>query len=87
MNNMYNYSKLPEHLQGGMQRYVELGIDGGHFLRAILSNDLQGAVSHADSTNVNLLPEIVRWLYNEVPQGCWGSKENVDNWRGVDTLW
>ena len=79
---IYDYSKLPEHLQDTMQRYVEHGIEGGHFLKAVLSNDLQGAVNHADSTNIKLLPDIIKWLYNEVPLGCWGSTEKVENWRG-----
>jgi len=83
---MYNYAKLPEELQAGMQRYVEEGIPTGHFLGAVLSNDLYGAVSRADSTNIKLIPEIVRWIYNEVPIGCWGSVSRVREWRGEKHL-
>ena len=84
---MYNYNKLPEHLQDNIKRYIEDGLQGGHFLTAVLSNDLTGAVNRADSGNRKALVDIVTWLYNEAPQGCWGSKENVENWRGVETLW
>tara|TARA_Y100000310_G_scaffold147661_1_gene146887 strand:- start:217 stop:486 length:270 start_codon:yes stop_codon:yes gene_type:complete len=78
-----NYAELPEGLQGGMQRYVEDGIQAGHFLTAVLSNNLLGAVSRADGTNIKLIPEIVRWIYNEAPSGCWGSAEKVQAWQGT----
>ena len=82
-----DYYKLPEHLQDDMEKYIEDGIRGGDFLTAVLSNDLKRAVWIADSENIKLLPDIITWLYNEVPQSCWGSKENVENWKGIDALW
>lgn len=80
---MYKYSTLPEGLQGSMQRYIENGIQTGHFLKAVLSNDLFGAVSRADGTNIKILPEIVRWIYNEAPSTCWGNEEKVQAWQGT----
>ena len=80
---MDNYAGLPEGLQGGMKRYIEDGISTGHFLTAVLSNDLLGAVSRADGTNIKLIPEIVRWIYNEAPSNCWGNRERVQAWQGT----
>ena len=80
---MTDYSKLPHGLQDGMQRYIENGSQVGHFLTAVLSNDLFGAVSRADATNIKLIPEIVKWLYNEAPGSCWGTVEQVQVWRGT----
>ena len=80
------YDKLPEHLQGGMKRYVEKGIGAGHFLTAVLSNDLVGAVSRGDPASLEALPDIVRWLYWEIPSNAWGSSEAVKNWRGDGVL-
>ena len=80
---MDNYAELPEGLQGGMKRYIEDGISTGHFLTAVLSNDLLGAVSRADGTNIKLLPEIVRWIYNEAPSNCWGTAKQVQAWQGT----
>jgi len=80
---MHNYSKLPTGLQDGMQRYIENGSSTGHFLTAVLSNDLFGAVSRADDKNIKLLPEIVRWLYNEAPGSCWGDVKKVQAWQGT----
>ena len=77
---MYSYEKLPEGLRGGMKRYLEDGIQAGGFLTACLKNDLVGAVGKAGSDNLKALPEIVRWIYNEAPDNCWGSKEKVCDW-------
>lgn len=76
----YNYSSLPEGLQGGMKRYIEDGIRAGGFLMACLENDLAGAVGKADSNNSTHIQEIVRWIYNEAPSGCWGSVGKVHAW-------
>lgn len=78
-----DYSKLPYNLQSGMQLYIEKGFRTGHFLTAVLSNDLLGAVSRADDTNIKLLPAIVRWLYNEAPSNCWGDVKKVQAWQGT----
>ena len=77
---MYDYSKLPIGLQDGMKRYIEQGYQGGHFLYYVLSNDLIGAVNRADSENIKLLPDIVKWIYNEAPSGCFGSDVKVKAW-------
>jgi len=80
---MYDYDRLPEGLRDSMQRFVEHGIKAGHFLTACLENDLLGAVNGADEVNRSLLPEIVSWLYWEPPADCWGSKEKVSKWSGI----
>ena len=80
---MTDYSKLPHGLQDGMQRYIENGSQVGHFLTAVLSNDLLGAVSRADGTNIKLIPEIVGWLFNEAPGNCWGDVKKVQAWQGT----
>ena len=77
---MYDYSRLPEGLQGGMQMYIEHGISGGGFLNAVLENDLFSAVMRADVTNLKELPNIVRWVHNEAPPYSHGSKLKVKEW-------
>jgi len=74
------YERLPAGLQGGMRRYIENGIPPGHFLLAVLNNDLREACSRADDINRHLLWEIVGWLWNEAPAPCWGSPEKVSMW-------
>lgn len=75
-----DYSKLPPHMQGGMQRYIENGIGPGDFMFAVLSNDLMGAMGRADDVNLYALPEYGRFLYNDAPANCFGSKEAVIAW-------
>jgi hypothetical protein len=82
-----DYTLLPEHLRGSMQRYIEHRIEPGGFLLALLSNDLREACGRADAVNRHLLFEIVTWLYSEAPSPCWGSPQNVIAWlqpRGIE---
>ena len=75
-----DYSILPEHMQDGMQRYVEHGINPGDFLYLILCNDFVHALGQADSINTERIVDYAKFLYLEVPMACWGSKEKVDKW-------
>jgi len=74
------FASIPEHMQGALRRYVLEGIAPGHFLTAVICNDLKGAVGNADDTNLALLQTYVRWFYNIAPGQCWGSKEKMDAW-------
>lgn len=75
-----DYSGLPDHMQGGMKRYVEHGIEPGSFLAAVLSNDLMEAVKRGDSVNQHALVSYVRFLYNQAPAWCYGSPANYAAW-------
>ncbi len=46
-----DYSGLPDGLRGGMGRYLEYGVMPGHFLSAILANDLRGACGRPYDVN------------------------------------
>lgn len=75
-----DYSGLPEYLRESMEDYIERGQEVGGFLYAVLTNDLSEAVGRADDVNIERIPQIVRWIYNEAPSTCWGSKEKVKAW-------
>ena len=77
---MYNYNTLPTALQGGMKRYIEDGIAPGHFLTAVLKNNLFDAVMRADADNLKELPNIVKWIHCEIPSGSHGSIIKVKEW-------
>lgn len=70
----------PERFRGGLQRYLEHRIAPGSFLRAVLENDLMGAVGHADEESARELKALVQWLWQEMPSNLWGSKERVAAW-------
>jgi hypothetical protein len=67
-------------MQDAMRLYIENGIDGGNFLNAVLCNDLMGATARADYINRGRLFDFCDFLYNEVPEGCHGSREKVEAW-------
>jgi len=66
------YERIPEFLQKSIEDWVEYGITPGHFLQAVISNDLFNAVSYADEGSMSALKLIVQFFYNRLPIGCWG---------------
>lgn len=75
-----DWSLVPEHMIGGLRRYIEDGIPPGSFLTALLSNDLRGTFERADEENSARVGDWVRFLYNYAPSPCWGSPAKFDAW-------
>lgn len=71
---------VPDHLRGGIFRYIEQGIPPGSFLTAVIHNDLREAIGQADHINILALPTIVAWFHNNAPAVCWGSKAQMQAW-------
>ena len=87
-----NYATVPvDYMAGALQRYMEYGIEPGSFLRAVLSNDLRGAVARADAMNGVVISEWVVWMEGNLPEAAWGSAERYYNWiiqrGGMPVLW
>lgn len=57
--------------------YVSHRVRPGGFVTALLANDLINAVGRADRENLQALPAICTYIYNELPYTCWGSYETV----------
>lgn len=74
------YASLPLHIQHALSYYVTEGQQVGHFLSAVIANDLQETFAHADLENVRELKNIVQWLFNVAPRSCWGSEAKLDAW-------
>jgi hypothetical protein len=72
--------KIPAHCRNALLTYIKTGKIPGHFLQAVISNDLKGAFSHADDVNTKSLGEYVNFIYNYAPAACWGSKEKMTEW-------
>ena len=60
-------------MMDAIYRYIYEGITPGHFLTAIIDNDLREAVGRADKGNMANLPAFVAYFHNEAPRSCWGS--------------
>jgi hypothetical protein len=73
-------SLIPSYMRDGIKLYVLQGIPMGGFGGKLLSNDLMGALGHADDNNQRAIMDWARLLYNYVPRSCWGSPENYKNW-------
>ncbi len=74
-----DYDLLPPHLQAGMRRYIEQGIETGSFLRAVLENDLEQAFGRADFFGIVHMELIVSFL-RALPPEAWGSSAKVQAW-------
>ena len=73
---------IPASVKASLVAYVDDRRPTGDFLRAVLSNDLSGAVRRADTDNLAALAAIVGYVYMELPADCWGSERKVDCWIG-----
>jgi len=71
---------LPDHMKGGVSRYILQGIKPGGFLTAILSNDLKEAAGRADSSNQRMLFEWASFIVNYIPAPSQGGPEQVNDW-------
>ena len=72
--------KIPPAIKDGIDRYVEGGYSPGGFLMGVLQNDLISAVLRADDQSLKALPEIMRYIWNHIPSGCWGSEKKMSEW-------
>ena len=75
-----NWNLIPDYMQGGVRRWIEDGIAPGHFLTAVLCNDLKEACGRADDENRVRLHDYVSFFYSYAPTGCWGSPDRFNDW-------
>ena len=71
---------IPTRMFGAALRYIVEGVKPGHFLSAVVENDLSAAVARADDENQAALVSWVRFFHNYSPSVCWGSKANMVKW-------
>lgn len=85
---MTDYSKVPgsDAMRSAVKLYIEKGVIPGHFLQAVIANNLLDAVSRADPQNLALLPEWARFFWNEVPPDCWLSRKAMTDWHDAGGL-
>ena len=71
---------IPDHMVATIRAYADEGQPVGDFLRAVFSNDLQGAVGHADDKNFDNLRVYCAYVHFEIPSTCHGSREAYQTW-------
>lgn len=73
-------AQLPAAILEGLRGYGHHGYPVGHFLTAVLANDLMQAVGRADPESLLALKPICQFVYNCLPSGSHGSVETVRDW-------
>lgn len=76
----FTYASIPPSILASIQRYVNEGVSPGHFVRAVLENNLYQAVTRADDESQAALCTIVAYVVNETPSAAWGSPHAVREW-------
>lgn len=71
---------VPNHLREGLVEYLAARRETGSFLKAVLSNDLEGAAMRADGVREFRLVDLVRFLVRCAPRTAWGSPAAVTAW-------
>jgi len=78
--------KIPAPVLHAIQRHAATGASTGHFVNAIMRNDLFEAVARADAESLAALREIIWYVYNQLDCRCWGPKHvnstEVTEWQG-----
>ncbi len=77
---VFGLSACPDWVKDSLKRYETAGIPTGDFLRAVLANDLQGAIGRADINTARCIAAIVGYVYNKLPGNIHGSYEIVDTY-------
>jgi len=71
---------VPAHMHQGIALYMIMGIEPGGFMQCVISNDLMGALHHADHINIDLLPKYGEFLHNYAPANSYGSHDALRVW-------
>lgn len=75
-----DWTFVPAHLRDPMTRYIDEGVNPGDFLQAFFSNDLSGALEHADFASRRRLFDISNFINSFVPGICHGSQNSFKEW-------
>ena len=77
---------IPPYIHDSLQAYIDTGRPTGDFLKAVICNDLRGAVLGADESSRAALLEIVHFMHWEAPSECWGERKAWAAWIGHQGL-
>jgi len=77
---------IEQYMVDKLLAYIDHGEHVGHFLTAVLENNLKEAVGHADDENLRNLPAYVGYLYNVADSRCFGSHAKVRQWYMAKAL-
>ena len=70
---------MPEHLREGLARYVLHGILRARSCARSLQRSAR-AIRHGDDDSISGLRDIILFLNNDCPMGCFGHPEKFGEW-------
>jgi len=74
------YPTAPIHILDAITDYADNHTPHGHFVTAVLENNLMEAIFRADPNSLAGLKDIVRFVYEEIPLSSHGSVKKVNAW-------
>lgn len=77
------YDNVPPLIKESLEAWVKHGRPPGHFVAAVLRNDLHEAFCRADEQSTAAMRDIVMMMRWEVPGDAWGSKEKMVEWQNA----
>lgn len=77
------YWLIRDNIIEAINRHALYHSECGHFVTAVLENNLREAFARADDENIKTLFQIVSYCHNEIPGLCWGSPKLVKEWREI----
>ena len=79
-----DYSRIPRHTLKTLQAWIATGryLDDP-FCQAVVMNDLEATITHADEANLEALPQILLWLRHHAPLGSYGSPAALSTWPTI----
>ena len=72
---------VPPRMRDAVCMWLLHGTPPGHFLAAVVCNDLCEAVGRAGEINRAHLRDWVSFFYNYTPGECWGSSAKAVKWK------
>ena len=82
-----DYSRIPRQTIKKLETWITTGrhLDDP-FCEAVVMNDLEAAIAHANKANFEALPQILLWLRQHAPLGSYGSPAALGGWPKIARL-
>jgi len=77
---MLDTEKVPDHIKGILDRYINHRLNPGQFVTCVLANDILTACDYADSECAEQLFAIVKYVRNQLPINSYGSYTKVQEY-------
>ena len=79
-----DYSRIPRQTIKSLEAWIATGrLLGDPFCEAVVMNDLEATIAHADAAHLEAFPQIMLWLRRHAPMGSYGSPAALGTWPKI----